>query len=383
MIAPHGHAGGRAGAFRDRIETLQILRGLAASGVVVEHLLERYARRGALPGDLPDFAGRLGQIGVATFFAISGFVMVYIAIRPDRDPPSGRAFLWSRFARIAPLYYLTTLLAVACGWIVNRVGATPAYRLPTVTEMLLSFAFVPHRGVHGVIQPVYALGWTLHYEMAFYGLFALGLALWGRRGAGLVLVTLGLLLVAGTQVGAPPEAVGPRIVAYVFTRPIIGYFAIGMVIALVRQSAWGRLPVVSMRVTMPIVLSALAVATLDLSVVSTMIAIALALGLAVLPAPPAQASPGSVPGVSRVFGRAFGDASYSIYLTHSFVLGAFAAATAPMAARGAYGLLAMVGLGCIVCAVTGWLSWRLVELPIAARIRRRTGGMAGTARSAR
>ena len=354
---------------RDQIAPLQLLRGLAASGVVVEHLLERYVRRGAIFPDLPDFTTRLGQTGVATFFAISGFIMVYIALRPGRRPPSGWSFLRNRFLRVAPLYYLMTVLIVVFGWLAQEMGARTgaASRLPTIAEILLSFAFVPHRGVNGLIQPVYGLGWTLHYEMFFYLLFAAGLALLAQRGAFLVLAVLALLVAAGTGIDAPPDRIGVSVAAYVFTRPIMGYFAIGIVIALVRHRIGDRLPVLPMTVIAVVAVAALGIAAIDPSQIVAMVAIAVAVAATVLTTPATtRRSEGFA-----AFSRAFGNASYSIYLTHSFVLGAFASATASIVARGTPALVAMAVLACTVCFGVGWLSWRLIELPIAAALRGR------------
>lgn len=354
---------------RDQIAPLQLLRGLAASGVVVEHLLERYVRRGAIPGDLPDFTTRLGQTGVATFFAISGFIMVYIALREGRRPPSGWSFLRNRFLRVAPLYYLMTVLIVLFGWLAQSMGARSgvASRLPTATEILLSFAFVPHRGANGLIQPVYGLGWTLHYEMFFYLLFAAGLAVLARRGAFLVLAVLGLLVAAGTGIDAPPDRIGISIAAYVFTRPIMAYFAIGIAIALVRHRIGDRLPVLPMSVIAVIAIAALGIAASNPNQIVAMAAIATAVAATVLTTP---ATTRQSEGFAA-FSRAFGNASYSIYLTHSFVLGAFATATAAIVARGVPALVAMAALACAVCFGVGWLSWRLIELPIAELLRGR------------
>lgn len=359
---------------RDQIVPLQFLRGLAASGVVIEHLFERYVRRGAMPAGLPEFIGNLGQTGVATFFAISGFIMVYISQRPGRTPPSGLTFLRGRYLRIAPLYYLMTLLLVAFIWATRTVRMDPLYRLPTGTEWLLSAAFVPHRGVLGLIQPIYGLGWTLHYEMFFYLLFAVGLSLFARRGAYLTLGLIAALVAVGAWIDAPPDALGLRLIAYVFTRPILVYFAIGIVVALLHEKLKRWLPVLPILATAAILAAALTIATADLNSGLTIGAVAVALIATVLPTPVNRC-----PRRFAAFSRAFGNASYSIYLTHSFLLGAFAAATASIAARGLPALAVMALLASMVCFAAGWLTWRLIELPIAARLRRRPSAVDLTA----
>jgi exopolysaccharide production protein ExoZ len=352
---------------RDQIAPLQFLRGIAASGVVVEHLLERYLRRGAVANDLPDFTTVLGQVGVATFFAISGFIMVHISLRDGRNPPSGWAFLRNRYLRVAPLYYLTTILIVLFGWMSQRIGAAGSFTMPTATEFLLSFAFIPHRGANGLIQPVYLLGWTLHYEMFFYVLFAAGLALGARRGAYLVLGALCVLVIAGTGIDAPPDKVGLSVAAYVFTRPIMGYFAVGIGIALVRHRIGDRLPTLPVPLIATIAFAALVAAACAPSDRAAMAATAVALTATVLLTPAATSRPDAF----STFSRAFGNASYSMYLTHSFILGAFASATASIVARGTPALVAMAVLACVVCFAVGWLSWRLVERPIARVLRGR------------
>lgn len=345
---------------RDQIAPLQFLRGIAASGVVVEHLLERYLRRGAIANDMPDFTTVLGQVGVATFFAISGFIMVHISLRDGRNPSSW-GFFRNRYLRVAPLYYLTTILIVLFGWMSQRIGAGGSFTMPTATEFLLSLAFIPHRGGNGLIQPVYGLGWTLHYEMFFYVLFALGLALGARRGAYLVLGALCVLVIAGTGIDAPPDKVGLSVAAYVFTRPIMGYFAIGIVIALVRHGLGGRLPQLPVPLIATTALVALIAAACAPGDRTAMAATALALAATVLLVP----APESRSDVFSAFSRAFGNASYSMYLTHSFILGAFASATASIVARGTPALVAMAVLACVVCFAVGWLSWRFVERPLA------------------
>lgn len=350
-----------------QIIPLQFLRGIAASGVVIEHLLERYARRSALIDELPDFTSRLGQIGVATFFTISGFIMTYIALRDDGRSSSGAAFLRNRFLRVAPLYYLMTLFIVLFGLAARPFVTGPARRVPTLAELLLSFGFIPHRGANGVIQPIYELGWTLHYEMFFYLVFAVGLTVLKRKGVFFVLAALAALIAAGPYVDAPPETWGLRIASYVFTRPIMGYFAIGIIVALVRQRLGARLPSLPAPLAAGIALAALGIAAGSAERVVTMTAITAALAVTVLFNPkPAQGK-----AWFTKFSLEFGNASYSIYLTHSFLLGAFSSATARVARTGAAGLIAMTVLACLVCFVSGWLTWRLIELPITDRLRGR------------
>src|SRR5262245_32108194 len=78
--------------------SIQILRGLAALGVVLAHIF---------PG------AAIGAAGVDLFFVISGFIMVYASDRlfGRRDAP--RIFFLRRLARVVPLYWAVTAVLIA------------------------------------------------------------------------------------------------------------------------------------------------------------------------------------------------------------------------------------------------------------------------------
>jgi exopolysaccharide production protein ExoZ len=137
---------------------LQVLRGLAALGVVFYHTDYRLA------GDWhTDF------FGVAIFFVISGFIMCFIT-RENADD-----FLAKRFIRIVPMYWLCTLVLVA---IVYRFGllrlSTWTTNTTLATDLPRSLLFLPSERT-----PLLSVGWTLNFEIYFYLVF--GLALWINR----------------------------------------------------------------------------------------------------------------------------------------------------------------------------------------------------------
>lgn len=357
------------GAGGDRIAGVQFLRGIAAFGVVAEHLFERYAKRGFLEGvELPTFATHLGETGVFAFFAISGFIMVYITARQGGREPTAAGFLVSRILRVAPLYYLTTVLIVAFGWATQPLSTNATFRFPSLSQWLLSFAFIPHRGSNGLLQPVYSLGWTLHYEMFFYGLIALGLAF--RRAGGLAAVLLALcaLTAIGAFLEEPASSYGLEVIVYAWTRPVMLYFVVGMIIALLRAKLAGRLPNAPLPIIAAVALVALLAASALPGYALKLAGISAALAATVLIEPRDCTRTWGL----AAFARAMGDASYSIYLTHSFFLGAFALATGSLVASGGGPMLAPLALlACLGCLVAGWLVWRFVERPIIDRLRGR------------
>ncbi len=350
----------------DEIVQLHFLRSLAACGVVCGHLLSRYVRRGSIPEGVSAMLDGMGQARVAAFFAISGFILMHVALRRGNRRQSPVAFVHNRFLRLAPLYYLTTLLMVAYIWATQSFSTQPDRRLPNISEWISSFLFIPYRGDGGLLQPVYGLGWTLQYEMFFCLLFAVALMIGIRRAAWSLIATIIGLVLIGTQLAEPPGRWGPDVTLYYFTRPILSYFAIGLALALLRDRFARRLPILPQSIIVAIALGAMLWSSLDAE--RLMIGVTAALGITVLTVQ-------SIP-TSR-FGRRFqaisreaGRASYSTFLTHSFLLGGFATATASIAVRGPAWLMAMLILACVVTTIVGWLVWRLVESPIDRWLRR-------------
>ncbi len=147
------------------LTSVQVLRALAALGVLIFHACQWSGM---------DFA--VGAAGVDLFFLISGFVLWLAA---ERAQPTPAAFLAARAVRVAPLYWLWTLIAAAMAW--RRPTALPVVHLG-LRHAILSLAFVPHTDPMGGPFPLLPSGWTLTYEAFFYLAFALCLALpSGRR----------------------------------------------------------------------------------------------------------------------------------------------------------------------------------------------------------
>ena len=97
-----------------RLNSLSSLRFLAASAVVIYHLLPGWVGVNYLlwPRMLLNLLG-LACVGLPFFYALSGFVLYYVY---REDPPRERKKLFlfwvKRFARIAPTFYLSLLLGI-------------------------------------------------------------------------------------------------------------------------------------------------------------------------------------------------------------------------------------------------------------------------------
>ncbi len=139
-----------------KIHSLQALRAVAASLVVVDHTLLQLAKAWS-NSSLERVAWFLGNTGVYSFFVLSGFVMVHVSWSKFGGLRSAGEFFKRRVIRIAPLYWIGTLAALGFHKISSTHGAEDSWR-----ELALSTAFIPYRTSEGVWSPILPQGWTLN-----------------------------------------------------------------------------------------------------------------------------------------------------------------------------------------------------------------------------
>jgi peptidoglycan/LPS O-acetylase OafA/YrhL len=136
--------------------SIQFLRGIAALLVVLHHT----AFKGQIynTGTLDWLT--IGSSGVDLFFIISGFIMCYTT---HDKRISIMQFMFQRIKRIIPLYWFFTLLAfiayIFYPSMVNSSGGT--------TSVIDSFLLLPTESKYLVQN-----GWTLSYEFYFYFIFS-------------------------------------------------------------------------------------------------------------------------------------------------------------------------------------------------------------------
>jgi peptidoglycan/LPS O-acetylase OafA/YrhL len=156
----------------DRIDALQGLRAVAALSVLLAHAIGDIRQ---LPNGIALLPmSHLGAAGVDLFFVISGFVMVYAGRSVAEQPCGWAQFLARRIARVAPMYWLAMLL-----YALMQAGRGK-WHVFQPDRILTSAAFWPYRAQDGTMLPFYGIGWTLNFEMFFYGVFGIGL--WALRG---------------------------------------------------------------------------------------------------------------------------------------------------------------------------------------------------------
>ena len=329
------------------IHPIQYLRGVAALMVVWHHGV------GQLPGLETYFPFRFGTSGVDLFFVISGFIMVVTTAGRDVTPTE---FIARRFVRVVPLYWVLTLALAA-----TALLAPSLFRSVTLTagSLAQSLLFIPHFSPShaGMIWPVLVPGWTLNYEMFFYVVFAASLAF--RRSLAILCVSLATLVATGYLLGPFAQAI-----ARTYTDPILLEFVAGALIG----HLW--------------------LAGVKLPFAPSVIAILLGAGLLLRrDAPPLENYTQLLGAVLLVCGvlnsrilpwrngllRALGDASYSIYLTHIFTLGAWrwVWTRLDVGLSGFAAALAFMLLALVCSSIVGWLSYRWIETPLLTWMRAR------------
>jgi exopolysaccharide production protein ExoZ len=188
------------------LQSIQVLRGIAAIMVVVTHASASFG---------------VGSAGVDIFFVISGFIMVHTTYyNRGRLRPS--LFLKRRIARVVPLY-----------WLCSAVPA--AHHEAQIRTILASLFFIPVKNSDGAIQTILQSGWTLNFEMFFYVTFAVCLMLPGKLVYPGILGALSALVVAGI-------ICRPTTAALIYwTNPLLIEFMFGMAIAIAYERGF-RMP---------------------------------------------------------------------------------------------------------------------------------------------
>jgi exopolysaccharide production protein ExoZ len=216
------------------IFSIQVLRALAALGVVVAHAYVTQARHAGLPPGVSNLMW--GKAGVDVFFVVSGFVMVHASDRLFGTACGPPVFLARRLIRIVPLYWFVTTIYLAIAAVLHQLP----HKSYSAALVVASYAFIPWPNPDGLVEPIVGQGWTLNYEMLFYVIFS-GALLFSRRIAvALVSLILVAAAIAGKLIDPTP---GPL---SFWTDSVVLEFVLGMALGLAYQegtrlSRWCRL----------------------------------------------------------------------------------------------------------------------------------------------
>lgn len=257
---------------RPHFPALEGLRALAALLVVFTHAGELAGDRRAGWEATP---ARMGDIGVAVFFVLSGF-LIYLpfatAHLAGERPLRARAFYWRRLLRILPAYWLALSVLWAL-WHFHPFGFRMGFDLGDQWWRYYTLVHIydAHTFLHGIIQ-----AWSVATEVSFYLLipFWSGLLrrVLGKRRTTVAIELIGVAALFGfgylsrwwfshnqhmwvQKNPLQPQGVSMRAVAFSWLPNQIDLFALGMGLAIVYAwttrtgSRWrldrtvGRLPV--------------------------------------------------------------------------------------------------------------------------------------------
>ena len=327
---------------------IQVLRGAAALLVVLHHAL---TPSDGIPVSQSYF--HFGAAGVDVFFVISGFI-IYMSTS-TRHQPAGD-FLIKRAARIFPPYWIATGLLVFTHLFLGMQRDMVLSPSHTIFSLLLIAHDSPT--VPGSAYPLLIPGWTLQYEIFFYGIFAIALLCARNHVVPFVAAVLFALVLAGSALSISP-APAADIAFSVYTNPLLLEFLAGILIGVValRRPAWLD---IRFGLLMPLGLALLVLSD-----------------YLVLP----RVIEWGVPAMFLVFGAVnfeplalqmpiprflvlLGDASYSIYLTHVIVLGFVRGVFRQIFQDGTWWAYLFVIACLVVSCVVGIVFFRLVERPL-------------------
>ncbi len=285
--------------------TVQALRALAASAVVIYHVLVMLERSAGYSFPVPT----IGASGVDLFFVISGFIMIYTTYGSFSQPNASVSFIRRRVIRVVPMYWLYTSAIVILLAFVPGLFSTTKFDW---RHVISSYLFLLSENSAGQAGTVLQTGWTLCFEAYFYVVFAMLLKLPREY----FLALSGAVFMTGITLGA--ESAPVQTWATVATNPILLDFYIGAVIAFLFLKGFSLpRPIAAASIIFGIA-TIVMTGDVDVGRWTRVICWGLPSGVVLLGAISLERAGMRVP---QLF-VALGDSSYSLYLVHPFIIAA-------------------------------------------------------------
>ena len=152
-------------ARRPVIESVQVMRGLAAIAVAIYHTNLILQKPGYGGRDILYTLSSKGWLGVNFFFVLSGFIIMFAHERDIGRPSALPRYVWRRVVRLYPIYWLCLTIYLAAA-LVGLGYPDFSWRLPNIAS---AYLLVPL--TLDLSLPLRVV-WTLFYELAFYAAFA-------------------------------------------------------------------------------------------------------------------------------------------------------------------------------------------------------------------
>lgn len=352
---------GASTASSRKLEGIQLLRAIAACGVVTCHLSGYETKYVAGPAVSSD-AWLYGMSGVDLYFVISGFIITTMCAGRFGLPGEASRFLLQRATRIYPAYWVWSL-AVLAVFLVRPGMVNSSHGEP---DVLRSFLLLPQENL-----PLLLVAWTLVYEMFFYLLFSCALRWMREANLSRILAVWGVVVVAGNLLLQPSQE--QPVLSLVFS-PLLLEFMLGCCVALHVGRLGRRVSIATLVVGMLGFGAGLG------ALITTEQEFPLGWGRVLVFGTASALIVAGLVGMERNGHRrvprplvALGDASYSLYLCHVPVIAVAGLAWQTLIAASAPEAHAAALLwGFAAALAAGILSYHLIEVPLLRVSRRLT-----------
>jgi peptidoglycan/LPS O-acetylase OafA/YrhL len=151
-----------------RLKYIDALRGIAASAVVLHHLLHNSVMEAPLRTVLPGAVETVmtwGARGVQVFFVLSGFVIVLSLRRTALNGRGATSFIARRQIRLDPTYWVMMVAAIALLAVERSIPGLSDQAMPDLSTFLANLFYL--QNIVGAPQVV-GVAWTLCIEIQFY-----------------------------------------------------------------------------------------------------------------------------------------------------------------------------------------------------------------------
>jgi peptidoglycan/LPS O-acetylase OafA/YrhL len=312
------------------IPIIVTLRGLAALMVCAYHFV--CTTTGYIPISTITRTFWYGQKGVQVFFIISGIVIPLSLIHLNYRLPQFGKFMMKRFIRIEPPYFASVVLGVIYLYIGSRFGSSTATDvMPSFRDLLLHIGYlIPFVDGAKWINEVY---WTLFVEFQYYVVLALTfpLAISSKKFQRASFMLLFLI---------PPLLVDSKY----FFACWSAFFLIGIAYALWITRRWTAAEF-AISVILATAVSIYRLPAVDIVFGLSTLAIIAFFG-----------------NMRFKWGEMLGNYSYSLYLIHSFVGGAFVNYMSHHY-RQPFEKFLVILCGIVISLISAYIFYRVIEKP--------------------
>lgn len=334
------------------LKILQAGRAFSAIGVVGFHLSGLMAS--VQYGGITLFRQytKHGDLGVNFFFVLSGFIILFAHEKDIGQPHRWKEYIYKRFVRVFPIYWLYTALFIVLLIVGSGNGAAYPHSFPDWATSLTLLRF-------SNVEPPLKPAWTLFHEVGFYLIFSTLLL---NKKMGIVLLAIFVTLAAiYFRFPAPVQ----RTAWNVYTAAYNLDFIFGMISYWLYKNSnkW-------LNLNSGIALFIFSCIAMPLPAETDALFFGMAFALVLAGAAKTEAD-----GVFKVpaWLSVAGDASYSIYLTHIFFQIIFLKISMKMDLIKSMGPYAVYIVILISSILSGIAAYMLIERPLLVRIKKWRG----------